>query len=93
MRCADEHGDPVGGLGDLVDRAARRADEAGPQQQILRRVAGDDELGKEDEIRVRLARPAEPFDDRGRVAVDVADDAIDLCECESHRFSPLGRKL
>jgi len=44
-------------------RAPRRADEAGAKQQVLRRVAGDDELGKEDEIGVSVACPAEPVDD------------------------------
>ena len=90
---ADQHRDAVGRGRDPVDAAPRGAHEAGAQQQIFGRIPGYDELGKEDEIGVRGARLAEPVDDRGRVAVDVADDAIDLCECESHRFSPLGRKL
>ena len=76
-----------------VDRAPRGAHEPGTEQQVLGRVAGDDELGEEDEVGVRVARPLEPLDDPGGVAVEVADDAIDLGECESHRFSPLGRKL
>ena len=85
VRRADERGDPVRRLRDLVDRPPRRADEAGAEQQVLRRVAGDDELGEEDEVGVRLAGLSEPLDDAGGVAVEVADDAIDLCECESHR--------
>ena len=80
-------------LRELVDGAPRRADEAGAEQQVLGRVAGDHELGEEDEIGARVTGAAEPLDDAGRVAVEVADDAIDLGECESHRFSPLGRKL
>ena len=92
-RRADEHGDAVRRLGDRVDRAPCRAHEPGAEQQVLGRVTGNDELRKEDEVGACLARPLEPVDDTGRVAVDVADDAIDLCECQSHRFSPLGRKL
>ena len=85
VRRADERGDAVRRLGDLLDRAARRADEAGAEEQVLGRVAGDDELREEDEVGAGVAGPPEPLDDAVRVAVDVADDAIDLGECESHR--------
>ena len=86
VRRADERGDAVRRLRDLLDRAARRADEPGAEQQVLGRVAGDDELGEEDEVgaRARAPRSSQSTTRRG-VAVDVADDAIDLCECESHR--------
>src|SRR3954453_418726 len=47
--------------------------------------APDDELRKEDDVGVRLACLLEPLDDPRCVAVEIADDAIDLCECESHR--------
>ena len=93
IRRADEHGDAVRRLRDLVDRPPCGAHETGAEQQVLRRVAGDHELGKEDQVGVRVPGLLQPIDDAGRVAVDVADDAIDLGECESHRFSPLGRKL
>ncbi len=82
---ADEHGDAVRRLRDLVDGPSRGAHETGAKQQVLRRVAGDYELGKEDEVGVRVAGLGQPVDDAGRVGVDVADDAIDLGECESHR--------
>ena len=85
VRRADERGDPAGRLRDPVDRPPRRADEPGAQQEILRRIAGDDELGEEHDVGVRVARLLEPLDDPRGVAVEVADDAIDLCECESHR--------
>jgi predicted amidohydrolase len=81
----DERRDPVGRLRDLVDRAPRRADEAGPQEQVLRRIAGDDELREEDEVGAGVPGLVEPLDDACRVAVDIADDAIDLCECDPHR--------
>ena len=93
IRRADEHGDAVRRLRDLVDRPACGAHETGAEQQVLGRVAGDHELGKEDQVGVRVPGLLQPIDDAGRVAVDVADDAIDLGECESHQFSPLGRKL
>ena len=93
VRGADEDSDAVRRFRDAVDRAPRRSDEPGAQQEILGRVAGDHQLGEESEVGIRLAGPLEPLDDLGGVAVDVPDDAIDLRECESHRFSPLGRKL
>ena len=55
------------------------------QQQVLGRVAGDGELREEDEVG---AAPRAPRSSRARmrvaVAVEVADDAVDLGECESH---------
>ena len=85
MRRSDERGDPARRLRDPVDRSARRADEPGAEQEILRRIAGDDELREQHDVGVRLARLLEPLDDPRGVAVEIADDAIDLCECESHR--------
>ena len=93
MRRADERGDAARRPGDPVDRAPRGADEPGAEQQVFRRVAGDRELGEEHDVGVLVAGALQPVDDPGGVAVDVADDAIDLSECQSHRFSPLGRKL
>ena len=58
---------PVAACGHLVGSAPRRADECGPQQEILRRIAGDRELGEEDEIGARLARLLEPRDDAVRL--------------------------
>ena len=83
--------------GERLDGAPRRADEAGPEQQVLGRVAGDDELREEHEVGAGGARLVEPAGDPVRVAVEVADDGVHLCERESHsglssRFSPLGRK-
>ncbi len=93
MRGSDEHGDVPRRPRDLVDGTPGGAHETGAEQQVLRWVAGDDELGEEDEVCLLGPRVGQPLDDPGRVAVDVPDDAIDLGECESHRFSPLGRKL
>ena len=75
---------PRAGARELLDGAPRGADEGRPQQQILRRVAGDGELGEEDEVGAGLARLLEPPEDAARIALEVADDAVDLSECESH---------
>ena len=50
------------------------------------------ELGEEGEVGLGRAGAVEPVGDSGGVPVDVADDAIDLGQCESHRFSPLSLK-
>ena len=85
--------------GDLLERPARGPDDGGPQQEVLRRVAGDRELREEDEVRPRGLRLGEPGDDAVSVPVEVADDGVDLGERESQRFTsgaefyPLGLKL
>ena len=90
---ADERGHTVRRLGDRLDGLPRRANEPGAKEEVLGRVAGDTELRKQDEVGVRVTGAPEPLDNAGCVSVDVADDAIDLSEGQSHRFSPLGRKL
>ena len=96
VRRAHERDDPAGGPRDLLQRALRRPDEAGAEQEVLRRVAGDRELGEEDEVGARVLGLGEATEDALAVAVEVADDGVDLGECESHRdqsrFSPLSRK-
>jgi hypothetical protein len=93
VRRTDERRHAVRRARDLLDRAPGGAYETGAEEQILGGVPGDAKLREEHEIGVSLAGAAEPLDDASRVAVDVADDAIDLSESQSHRFSPLGRKL
>ena len=86
MRRADDGDDPARGAGDLLERLLGRAHEAGAQQQVLRRVAGDGELGEEDEIRRTPLRLLEPVEDQRAVAGEVADDGVDLGERDPHRF-------
>ena len=50
VRTADEHRRPAGFACDRLHRAFGGADEARSQQQVLRRIAGDGELGEEDEV-------------------------------------------
>jgi hypothetical protein len=61
----------------------RRAHEPGPQQQVLGRVARDGELGKRTRS-ARAARLLEPLEDQRAVAVEVADDGVDLRERYPH---------
>src|SRR5918996_2619259 len=85
MRRADENDDAASGCSDLAERRLRGADEARPQQQVLRGVAGDGELGEEDEVCAAAARLAEPLEDPGAVALEIADDRVELRERESHQ--------
>ena len=84
MRRADERGDPRRGRRDLVQRPRGGPEEAGSKEQVLGRVAGDGQLGEEDEV--GAARPGllEPAEDAVAVAVEVADDGVDLGEREAH---------
>ena len=70
--------------GDLLQRACRGLQEARAQEEVLRRIAGDGELREEDEV--GAARPGllEPGEDAVAVAVEVADDRVDLGESETH---------
>jgi hypothetical protein len=77
---------------DLGERPFGGAHEPGAEQQVLGRIAGDGEFREEDEIAALRARVLEPSDDQVAVAVQVADDGVDLCERESQVFTPLSRK-
>ena len=70
---------------DLLDRVARCADEPGPEQQVLRRVPRDGELRENDEVGPGARCLVDRFDDAADVAVEVADDDVQLGERDSHR--------
>src|SRR5207253_345242 len=78
------HGDAAGARGDRGHRLARGADEGGAQQQVLRRVAGDRQLGKEHQVGTGGARLEQGVRDPLRVPVEVADHGVHLRERESH---------
>src|SRR5436190_7975577 len=91
MRGADEDGDATRLAGDLFHRPLGGLDEPGPEQQVLRGIAGHRQLGKEDELRARLPRVLEPCQDPVAVPVEVSDDGIDLCQRQSHGVSLSGK--
>ena len=84
---ADERRDPGRLGGDLVEAAPRLTEELGTEEEVLGRVARDGELGEEDEVGARVARLVQPADDPLAVAVEVADDGVDLGERESQVFA------
>src|SRR5207253_4906140 len=65
-----------------------RVDELRLQQQVFRRVSGQREFGKCDDVRIDIARAIHPLDDLACVSVHVTNDDIDL----SHRQTQLDRK-
>ena len=71
--------------------SARPPDEPRPQQQVLRRVPGDRELGEEEQIDAEALRVLDPRDDPLAVPREVADDRVDLREAEP-QFAPPSRK-
>ena len=96
-RAADEGRDPLGRSGDLVEGRARSPDEARSQEQVLRWVPRDRELGKDDEVGAGGMRLTDRVDDEGAVAGDVTDDRVELGEGEPHArrltFSTARHKL
>jgi hypothetical protein len=77
---------------DLGERSFGGTHETAAEQQVLGRIAGDGEFREEDEVAALRARVLETADDQVAVAVQVADDGVDLCECEPQVFTPLSRK-
>ena len=69
---------------DLVDGLARCTHEAGPEQQVLGRVARDGELGEDDEVCRRALRLRHRGHDPLDVPLQVADDGVQLRERDPH---------
>ena len=72
---------------DLLHRLLRRPDEPGAEQEVLRRVAGHRELGKDDEVGGVALRLGEALEDQLAVPLEIADDRVDLGQCEPHGLS------
>ena len=85
-RCgtSDEAGDPLRLARDQLEALPGGAQEARPQEQVLGRIAGDGQLGEEREVGTLVARSANAGENALAVAVDVADDGVDLRESETH---------
>ncbi len=71
--------------GQLVQRGGGVPQEVLAQQQILGRVAGERQLGKQHELGLCLARGPQTLGDAPRVAGDVADSGVQLAEGQAHR--------
>ena len=82
---ADQGHDPVGPGGDPVQRCACIGEEVLLEQEVLRRIPGDRELGKQDQLGARLAGLLQAGDDLPFVARDVADGHVELAERDLKR--------
>ena len=87
VRRTDENGRASCLPGDLLDRLLGRADEAGPKEQILRGIARHRQLGEDHEICGAILRLGQSLEDQCAVSLEVADDRIDLGQCEPHGLS------
>ena len=73
-------GDPDALLRDEVDRLPTVVRETVPQQEVLRRIPADRQLGEHHKMYPGLLRLPYAIDDHFHVATDVADDRVDLCQ-------------
>jgi hypothetical protein len=91
MRVPHERDDSARRPRHLVERALGGANEAGPEEQVLGGIPRDRELGEEEQVDAEPLRFFDASDDPVAVAVEIADDGVDLGESET-QFSPFSRK-
>ena len=83
-RNANEHRWSIGGvLGQVLDGRTAGGDEGWPQDQILRRIAGDIELGVEDEVGAGFPCRRIGFPGLGKIGGDRANGRIELGESDN----------
>ena len=92
-RRPDERGQALRLRRNRAQRLLRRADERRSQEQVLGRVAGDGELGQEHDVGALVARLGKSGENALAVAVQVADDRVDLGEGKPHRDDSTGLRL
>ena len=68
---------------DALERGQVVANKRRPEQQVLRRIAGDSQLRERDNVAAGYGRPAGVVQYLGNVPVEIADDGIDLSEADS----------
>jgi hypothetical protein len=78
LREAHDRRAPTGARRDLLERLVRVRDERGPEQQVFGRIPGDRELRVDDEIAAGRFRGFVGGEDAIDVALEVADDDVDL---------------
>ena len=85
---ADDRDRPARVRCQLLERCARAREEVLAQEQILGRVAGERQLGEQDQIGVRPAPGLVTGADQREVAVDVADGCVQLAQRQAHVSAP-----
>ena len=83
-RAADERDCLRARARDLVDGLARSVQEPRPQEEILRRVAGDRELGQDDDVGPGALCLPHGAHDLLDVPVEISDDDVQLRESQPH---------
>ena len=87
MRCPDQNGRATRFARDQLHRLLGGTDEPGPEQEVLRRVTGDGQLREDDEVGGVRPGLGEPLEDQLAVSLEVADDGVDLGQCQPHGLS------
>ena len=76
---------PVGDVArDLLEGPLAVAGERGPQQQVLRRIAGQHQLGEHRQVRAGGPGTRKRLERQACVAGDVTDDGVELGESDAH---------
>ena len=78
--------DALRGAGDDVELREVVAHKRWLEHEVLRRVAGDHELGEADDVHTGVAGALDPVDDQPCIAGQVADRGVDLCERDPHKL-------
>ena len=87
VRRADENRCTAHLARDLLHRFLRRTDEPGAEQKVLRRIAGDRQFREDDEVGAVGLCLGEALEDQLAVSLEIADDRVDLGQCEPHGLS------
>ena len=64
------------------------ADELRPQEQVLRRIAGDGQLGEGDQVDAEGAGPLDAAQYLGDVALEIADGGVYLGQADAQNRHP-----
>ncbi len=75
---AHHYGDLLGGLHHLAHGLDVALDEVGLEEEVLRRIAGDDELGEGHQVGAQLPGAGHEVKNPGGVALQVAHGGVDL---------------
>jgi len=75
-------------LGEGVERLEVVPDERGTQHEVFGRVAGERELGEDEDVGRGLGGAGCPGRQALDVPVEVADRGVDLRECDPHAGKP-----
>ena len=93
LREADDRRAASGARRELVERFSGLGDERGAEQEVLRRIAGDRQLRKDDEIGAGGLGGLVRLEDAVDVAREVTDDDVDLGgrDAETRHHPRIGR--